>query len=248
MHRHRIPTSFTSGLRTNHPAFGVAGSGVIAAGMMVSAALYRGAQGERYSILNHFVSELGHVGVAQAAPVFNAGLILGGLLLLPFIIGLALSLNSRCSKLAMVAGIIAAVSATLVGLFPMNVLRPHIVAAMTYFRFGLLTIVLYGVAISRQPHGSEVVDRRVNWIGALAGLAYASFLGYMGFSRAGPSQFDPSTLSFRPTVFLPALMEWAVLISTLVWFVTVALGRPTGLARPVAGEGSAGFGNHDSRR
>ena len=56
--------------------FGTAGTGVIVLAIVYSALRYRGKRRERFSLLNHFISELGEVGVSSAAGVFNAGLIL----------------------------------------------------------------------------------------------------------------------------------------------------------------------------
>src|SRR3989304_4746513 len=52
-------------------------------GSLTAAAAYRGRQGETYSLLNHFISELGEAGVSRLAWVFNLGLILCGLCLVP---------------------------------------------------------------------------------------------------------------------------------------------------------------------
>ena len=57
---------------------GLIGSGAIALGSLLTALAYHGRAGEAYSVLNHFVSELGEVGVAPLAWAFNTGLFLGG--------------------------------------------------------------------------------------------------------------------------------------------------------------------------
>ena len=76
-------------LHTIHwPSWRLLASGVIVLGALLSAVAYRGAVGEPYSPFNHFISELGQVGVSRLAAVFNAGLIVGGLLLIPFMLGL----------------------------------------------------------------------------------------------------------------------------------------------------------------
>ena len=46
---------------------------------VVTALAYTGSKGQPYSPLNHWVSELGEVGVSELASVFNVGLIIGGL-------------------------------------------------------------------------------------------------------------------------------------------------------------------------
>ena len=74
------------------------------------------------------------------------------------------------------AGLIAAVSVSCVGVFPMNDLRPHIAAALTFFRSGLAAMLLFGIAIQRQRPGRRIIDRRANIAGIAAILCYASFL------------------------------------------------------------------------
>ena len=62
--------------------FGILGAGVALLGSVIAASVYSGKQGQRYSTFNHFISELGEVGVSRLAPVFNLSLILSGLALL----------------------------------------------------------------------------------------------------------------------------------------------------------------------
>jgi len=58
--------------------FGLCGSLFIMFTMLVTGLVYRGKQGETYSVFNHYISELGEVGVSQWALLFNLGLIVGG--------------------------------------------------------------------------------------------------------------------------------------------------------------------------
>ena len=120
-------------------------------GSIIAGLAYRGKQGEAYSLLNHFISELGEVGVSRLAWVFNLGLMISGLCLIPASVSLGLLLPGVWSKLGMAAGIVTAVSIGLVGVFPMNKRTPHIRAAVTYFRIGLLMIGLFTAAIALQP-------------------------------------------------------------------------------------------------
>lgn len=120
-------------LSTNYRFFGLAGCLVIIAAMVFTAAGYSGRKQEKYSALNHYISELGEAGISGRAWAFNYGLIVGGLLLIPFIIGFGIYLNNLWAVLAIVSGVWAAVSCVLVGVFPMNNLNPHIKAAVSYF-------------------------------------------------------------------------------------------------------------------
>ena len=74
---------------------GAAGAGIILAGSLVAALFYRGRLGEAYNPLNHFVSELGEVGISAAAWAFNGGLLIGGVLLVVFLLGLRRRIGGR---------------------------------------------------------------------------------------------------------------------------------------------------------
>jgi hypothetical membrane protein len=200
--------------------FGFAGTGMIVLAVLFPARSYRGKRGERYSLLNHFISELGEVGVSKAAWVFNGGLLLGGLMLLPYTIGLGLAFNSPLGWVGTAAGIIAVLGVTAVGIFPMNNLKFHAIAAMIYFRAGLLMVLFYGLAILFQPDGKSLIPPAANLLSLLAFLAYGAFLT---LPRANKKQqrpkelLDPQQLPERPRVWMLPALEWAVFFSTVAW-------------------------------
>ncbi len=215
-------------LLSSYGYFGLSGVLLIVLAVLLSAAVYAGRNGERYSPFNHFISELGQVGVSRGAPVFNAGLIAGGLILLPFITGLGVAIESLWARLGMLAGIGAAVACMLIGVFPMNRLAPHTKAAMAYFRLGLATIVLFSLGIFFQPAGAAVVPPVANFVGLAAALAYASFLIWMGRQAAKVETSDmlnPGVLIAvaRPRFWVMAMLEWAVFLSTMLWFLCIAV-------------------------
>ena len=69
--------------------FGLLGAGIILVGTLFAAAVYQGRSGEAYSPRNHFVSELGQLHVSSGAMLFNVGLIIGNVCLVPFTLRLA---------------------------------------------------------------------------------------------------------------------------------------------------------------
>ena len=99
---------------------GLAGAGISALGMLVAAFGYTGRTGERYSLLNHFISELGELAYSDLAWAFNGGLFLGGLLLTIFMLGTAVHLGGWFGYIFGLAGFITGVSGALVGIFPMD--------------------------------------------------------------------------------------------------------------------------------
>ena len=202
------------------------GTGIIVLAVLYAMLPYRGKRGERYSLLNHFISELGEVGVSKAAWAFNIGLILCGLLLLPFIISLGIAFRSILGWLGMAAGIVATLGVAAVGIFPMSNIDPHIKAAMTYFRAGLVMVFFFGLAIQFQPAGQLVVPKAANLLSLLAFLAYGWFLARPGLKRPEKdeiSALDPQQKPERPRVWALPMLEWAVFFSTIAWLFGIAI-------------------------
>jgi hypothetical membrane protein len=199
---------------------GLIGTSVVPLAVLSSALLYRGKRGERYSLLNHFISELGEVGISRAAWVFNAGLIVGGLALLPTIIELGWLFRSIPGWLGTVAGIVAVLGVAAVGVFPMNNLKLHIIAAMTYFRAGLGMVFFFGLAILLQPHGKIIIPPAANILSLVAFLAYGAFLSLPRAKKDGEKPtdiLDPQQKPERPRVWALPLLEWAVFFSSIAW-------------------------------
>jgi hypothetical membrane protein len=205
--------------------FGIAGSLVLGGCILAAMTAYSGSKGEPFSIFNHYISELGQVGVSRLASLFNLGLIIGGVCFIPFVIGLGLALPGLWAKAGLILGLVSAVALICVGLYPMNDLKPHTLAAMTFFRFGLLTIIAFGVAIQRQPGDKVLIDRKANWAGLLAILAYAAFLFYVQVFFTDADQLNPARVAARPQFWLPVIFEWGILFTTVLWFFAVGFSR-----------------------
>lgn len=92
-------------LRRYYTIFGLAGAAIVALCSLIAGLFYSGPDGESYSLLNHFISELGEVGISPLAWLFNLGLIAGGLFLIPFSLGLGLSLPGWLPKVGIIAGL-----------------------------------------------------------------------------------------------------------------------------------------------
>jgi hypothetical membrane protein len=96
---------------------GLLGSTIIVLGSLITALSYQGKEGESYSLLNHFISELGEVGVSKFAPVFNFSLIIGGVVLVIYVIGLGLYIHTKRGYVAALFGTFFCISCSLVGPF-----------------------------------------------------------------------------------------------------------------------------------
>ena len=122
---------------------GFIGPLIITIGSLLTAFAYTGKLGEPYSFLNHFISELGEVGVSEWALVFNVSLFVGGLCITGFMLGAARLFNNLYGVIFGFLGLVTGISGSLVGAFPMNNLDAHIVVAMWFFRAALVSSAMF---------------------------------------------------------------------------------------------------------
>lgn len=202
---------------------GLLGCLLSVAGALIAGSIYRGKQGEPYSVLNHFISELGERGVSQRASAFNWGLILCGLLLLPATLNLGFLLPGLWAKIGMVFGVITALSLSLVGVFSMDRLKPHGIAAVTFFRAGLLMVFFFTLAIAFQPQDNQVYPRLLALVGLPAIAAFTAFLLIMGHTSKTKEQPLEPLEQARPRVWKIAILEWSIFVTIVFWFLMMAL-------------------------
>jgi hypothetical membrane protein len=185
-------------------------------GMLLSALAYTGVEGQRYSITNHFVSELGELGVSVWASVFNWSLIIGGVLTTVFMIYLVFQIKHWLRYPLGLISIYATINGTLVGVYPMNYIESHIRVAMSFFNLGLAVTFLYSLffLISKK----HPFPRWVAIPGLINAAAFASFL-YLPLEPVTPSLDDGMVgfLTNRPDFIPLALLEWVVILGILIW-------------------------------
>ncbi len=216
----------TEFLKGGYWLFGLMGCLVVTLGIVPTAFIYRGVNGQRYSLLNHYISELGEVGVSRGAGWFNGGMILTGVFFLPFTTGLGLVLDNTWATLGILAGLWAGISCLLVGVYPMNNLTPHARVATSYFRGGLVTILLFTLAIFFQEPGESNLSRWANLAGLAAILSYASFIVLTARDKPDNDQVQTDNVPVvkdRPRFSLIPALEWLVFITTILWFLLIAL-------------------------
>jgi hypothetical membrane protein len=194
-------------------------------GSLIAGITYRGKEGEAYSPFNHFISELGETGVSRYAWAFNIGLMISGVSLILGSVSLGLILPGVMAKLGMGAGIISSIGLFFVGVFPMNKIKPHTMAAMTYFRGGLSMVILFTLAIALQSAEAFVLPRACS----LAGLpAILSFTGFLFMIQRAVKKSDDNLLSTkdvkRPGIWPIAILEWSIYVTMVLWFVFLSIG------------------------
>jgi hypothetical membrane protein len=191
-------------------AAGLIGATVIATGSVVTALAYTGSKGEAYSPLNHFVSELGELAVSRFAAVFNTALIVGGVSFVVFMLGLAAAGRGRARYLYGAVGAIAGVGGALVGVFPMDYLRVHSLAALTFFLLGLVTVLLASIDFLRRPD-----PRFPGWLALLGGVTVAAFAVFLVILFGGSG--DLARPDDRPEVWLLTVFEWLLIVGINLW-------------------------------
>lgn len=202
---------------------GLLGCFLSVSGALIAGLVYRGKENEPYSPLNHFISELGENGVSKRAWAFNWGLILCGFLLLPATINLGLTLPGIWAKIGMAFGLITALSLSLVGIFSMDRLKPHGIAAVIFFRAGLLMVLFFTLAIALQPQNQLFFSKWLALAGTPAILAFGTFLVMMSHTNRTKDQpLEPLNQS-RPHVWKMAIAEWAIFVTIVFWFLMAAL-------------------------
>ncbi len=220
-----IEATFTF-LERYYPFFGLVGGIAAALVVGVSGLAYRGKRLERYSVFNHYISELGEVGVSRYARLFNAGLIVAGLTQLPFIAGLTLAIGNLWAFLGAAAGLVTGVACAMVGVFPMNDLPSHSRAAMTFFRAGLAMMLLYSIAIAVPSEGQAGVPKAGLLFSLLGLVAYLSFLILVRGGAVSDQIGDflnPESQKERPRFWALPAVEWSIFFTTILWFFGLAL-------------------------
>lgn len=205
--------------------FGFTGVGTIILGIIISIFFYDGRIGERYSFLNHFVSELGELPWSSAAWAFNTGLLLGGFFVLLFMISLWPVFHGWLGKLIVAGGMITSIFGSLVGIFPMNNLNPHIDVAMTFFYSGLVVTILFSVYVFTGFNRNFP-----KWVAIPGMFSFVCFFVFLFIAdpiipEDGSLDAIFFVLENRPAFLVTAIFEWAVVISIMIWILVISLTR-----------------------
>jgi len=203
--------------------FGILGSVIIGLGIMISVLFYQGRAEENYSFLNHFVSELGEAPWSTASWAFNYSLIVGGILILFFMITLWPVFESWIGKFIVIMGIVTSASGSLVGVYPMNQLVPHVNVALTFFYSGLLVTILFSFYLFTNQNKFFP-----KWMAAPGLVSFVCFFSFLFLLDPIVPEGEPLKnvlliLENRPAVIETAIFEWAVILSTLIWIFVLAV-------------------------
>lgn len=202
---------------------GLVGTAAIVLGMVVSAIAYEGRVGQSYRMANHFVSELGEIGVSRLAIAFNTGLIVGGACIIVFVFGLVSRLEGWFRWIVAPIGIVTGVFGTLVGVFPMNNLPTHLFVANGFFYPGLATMLLFSGYVLGSRHRELPRWTAIPGFVAAGALFAFLFLGGTIEALVNGTSTRPDFGLNRPDIWVSALFEWVAIGAVLAWISAVSL-------------------------
>lgn len=199
---------------------GIFGIIIISICSLTTALAYTGTAGESYSILNHYISELGQVGVSRYAQVFNTGLILSGICFSIFMFCLGLYYKSILGYIAGSVGAFASIAMSFVGIFPMNHLATHVMVANIFFYSGLLAILLFTILIFTDK--KNILSK---WLSIPGFIALGSFVYFVFEILNGPKKLNvlSTTDIVRPQIWINSIAEWSILITMLIWILCISI-------------------------
>lgn len=204
--------------------WGIGSSLILLMGLIIPQFGFIGLKDQRYSMLNHFVSELGDIVVSEWHMIFNVFLFIGGIFMIPFVIGLGLYVDGKLRKSSVIIGVICAVGCAFVGVFPMNNLLPHAIAAMTFFIGSIILTVFMNISILTQKEIKIPKWTTIIGFGALAflGLFFSVDIGAIEGEFTG--DLTEALLNFdRPLFWDIAFYEWGVVLGVLLFIMVIAI-------------------------
>jgi len=150
-----------------------------------------------FSWADSALSDLGRAG-AGTAPIFNGGLILGGLLALPYVAAVTLAADRLPTRLGTATFGLAAVSMGLVGVFPSGTAY-HAPAAISLYLCVTYGLFLYGSGLVRagttSPAAERGDDTTLGLVAIWLGVGHVtSWLAWAAGLRVGPGLAIPETI------------------------------------------------------
>jgi len=203
--------------------FGLAAGLILLCGVLGSLKDFTGMKHERYSMLDHFISELGDPRFAPRKTLFNITLILGGIVMIPFIVGIGLFFNSILGYMILGLGVVCSIFCSLIGCFPENYVKAHFTIAGIFFVGMGFLMLLSAITIFVQY---SLVPA---WLGYLTLFLLIPFLSFIIDTLAltkeelkltdTPWAWDPNE---RPKFWRNPFLEWVAFFAILLWIFLIA--------------------------
>ncbi len=162
-------------------------------------------------MFNHYISELGELGVSEFAIIFNIGMMIAGIFYIPFMFGLGWYLENVFGKIAGIVGAFSSLSIYLVGIYPMNNATMHGITAISFFLSGLIMSILWALAILVQK---DVKIPKIFSLGGFINVAIFVLFLYGPWDSFGAT---------RPEFSMSTTLEWAIYFAIVSYMFILAL-------------------------
>jgi hypothetical membrane protein len=211
----------------NSPESFLIGSIIIMIGLTIPQIFFTGFNDEPYSLLNHFVSELGWIYVSELALFFNICLFIGGILIIPFMIYLRSIIKHNLMKLGSLVGMLSAIGCCFVAIFPMDIelLSEHALFATIFFVGSATMMVLFSLSILREKE--KTFPRHFALIGVIVAFLNISLVIIDSndplFNMIEFNVQEYLISNIRPDFWLIAFIEWLIVLTTLFSLMMIAL-------------------------
>ncbi len=201
------------------PVAGVVGCLTVLFGLFESASHYT--RTGCYSPKNHFISELGLAHASSLANVFDHSLMVAGLLLLFFTLGLGIFLKkNRVVKYATYIGMVATLSFSSVGYFTADKWILHKFTSIVFFTGVLLSIVLFSYEMWRHRENRLYHP----FLALIAAIMTVLYFMVLFWPKATYTEYIYNPSHFvRPQVWPLTVMEWTYCLFICIWIVTVSV-------------------------
>jgi hypothetical membrane protein len=191
---------------------GLTSVAIVLGGALIAAIPYRGYAFESYSPLNHFISELGEVSASRFAWAYNLGVVVGGLGLGAFLLMVSRAMSGRFRTAFVAISAVAGTAGPLCGLFPMDYLSTHRLVSGAFFLSGGLLAATFTAWLIRTKPPEFPRPLAIPGLAAV-GVFMAFFAVYSTYRPLDPN----AHLLVRSDVWTVPLLEWASLLSLLLW-------------------------------
>ncbi|MBN2153558.1 MAG: DUF998 domain-containing protein [Candidatus Lokiarchaeota archaeon] len=204
--------------------FGVAASAAMVAGVALSTVKFTGMRQEPYSILNHFISELGDPRFAPRKTLFATTLVTSGALMLPFAIGIGLAIGTLLSGIVAWIGIFCAITCCMIGFVPEHKEKAHLAVASCFFLGIAVLMTFFTIAISIQP--VAMYPAWVIWATVAVLAVVASFI--VDTVLLPKSELARTTRPWdwpngRPKFWRNPFLEWCSFFAMITWISLIAI-------------------------
>jgi hypothetical membrane protein len=201
---------------------GLSGVSCLCLAALITSFQFIGRTQEGYSLFNHFISELGHPSFSPLSQLFNSSLMITGLLLFLFFLGLFFFLKHPLRYMYLPVACVASICCFLVGVYPANQIQMHVRVAAGFFNLALLGVLLFSISVFLEK-GKHHFHRLLSYSGLLPLFFLAAFTimrlsNPVNFSRAHILEI----FKHRPAFWLFPFLEWGVFFSMMCWVLMIS--------------------------